>query len=326
MTWEFPLYPADLTNHERLTSEQGAFGYKRSYYYHQGVDLYVQDPATVKAVEDGVVVAIEDFTGPPAGHDHWLYTQAVLVEGESGVVCYGEVKPFEYVEVGLKIKKGENFACVAPVLLPGMERPDIPGHSRWMLHFELYKHGTRETARWHHDDLQDPNLLDPTEKLTEAWEAMLRKRYVIGFTGTRNGMTQQQRNLIITLIKVARMKAKHLVVGLHGDCVGADADFDELCKKAGIETWSRPCNYPNMRAYTKSKQIAEVTNPMARNREIVKQCSVLLACPPTEEELEKGGTWKTIRMGRKRQRRDKDLNIYIVYPKGAMSAETVEGS
>lgn len=324
MTWEFPLFPADLTNHDRLTSEQGQFGYKRSYYYHQGVDLYVQDSAVVKAVEDGVVVAIEDFTGPPVGHDHWLYTQAVLVEGESGVVCYGEVKPFDHLKVGQEVTRGESLAVVAPVLHPGSERPDIPGHSRWMLHFELYDHGTRESVSWHHEDERPSNLQDPTEKLQQAWETMLSKRYVIGFTGTRNGMTQQQRNMIITLIKVARLKAKHPVVGLHGDCIGADADFDELCRKVGVDTWCRPCNYPNMRAYTPAKQIAKVTNPMARNRAIVADCSVLLACPPNDEEIKKGsGTWATIRYGRQRQRRDKDLNLYIAYPNGALSSETV---
>ena len=36
-----------------------------------------------------------------------------------------------------------------------------------MLHFELYKHGSREFADWH-DPQKNPNLLDPTKYLLDA--------------------------------------------------------------------------------------------------------------------------------------------------------------
>ncbi len=36
-------------------------------------------------MEAGVVVGVEDFTGPAAGSPWWLPTKAVLVEGASGV-------------------------------------------------------------------------------------------------------------------------------------------------------------------------------------------------------------------------------------------------
>lgn len=200
MTWSFPLYPQDLTNLVRLTSEYGVFHHKRSYYFHQGVDLYVTGNAPVMAVEDGEVVAIVDFTGPP-DHPHWEYTQAVLVSGASGVVCYGEVQPKRWIKVGQRVEEGEKLANVMPVIPKGMERPDIFGHSRYMLHFELYTHGTTEPVSWHHlvrpdDCLGDGgcaecradigsehaltcqekpvNLLDPTGPLTASWRRMLR--------------------------------------------------------------------------------------------------------------------------------------------------------
>lgn len=172
-SWSFPLFPQDLTNHERLTSEYGVFGFKRSYYYHQGIDLYVRGEAPVLAVEDGEVVAIVDFTGPPE-HPHWLYTQAVLVEGNSGVVCYGEVRPKSFLRVGYALESGEKLANVAPVIPAGSERPDIFGHSRHMLHFEWYEPGTVDPVDWHHEDARPRVLRDPTEPLIAAWKRMLR--------------------------------------------------------------------------------------------------------------------------------------------------------
>ena len=43
----------------------------------------------------------------------------------------------------------------------------LKGHSCSMLHFELYKHGSREFADWH-DPQKNPNLLDPTKCLLDA--------------------------------------------------------------------------------------------------------------------------------------------------------------
>ena len=189
--WRFPLFSEDLTNRARLTSPEGSFGYQRSYYYHQGVDLYVKGPAQVKTVEAGIVVGIEDFTGPKAGHQHWLNTKAVLIAGKSGVVCYGEIDPWYWLRVGDKFAAGAVIGSVAPVLKPGQERPDIVGHSRHMLHLELYAPGTTESVNWHHyrggklpcdlcgvDDAsevhsyecsQPINLRDPTKHLRAAW-------------------------------------------------------------------------------------------------------------------------------------------------------------
>lgn len=168
MTWSFPLSVRDLTTRRRITSKYGVFGYKRSYYYHQGIDLYVRPNAMVNAVEAGEVVSIVDFTGPP-DHPHWLYTQAVLVYGASGVVCYGEVKPRRGLAPGDVLEEGEKLAMVVPVIPEGQGRPDIFGHSRYMLHFELYTHGTTDSVSWHHDEPRPENLLDPTDPLTAAW-------------------------------------------------------------------------------------------------------------------------------------------------------------
>ncbi len=74
-----------------LKPHPGAFGVLRKHHTHEGVDLYATEGEAVYAVEKGVVIAVEDFTGPKAGSPWWLDTQSVLIEGAVGVVCYGEL-------------------------------------------------------------------------------------------------------------------------------------------------------------------------------------------------------------------------------------------
>lgn len=165
MTWIFPL---KNWNGAIPTGEHsGAFGAKRKHDIHTGVDLYVTNPCSVYAVESGVVVSIENFTGPKAGSPWWLPTQAILIEGETGVVCYGEITSAD-LKIGDKIPQGKEVGQIAPVLPENKQRSDIPGHSRFMLHFELYKHHTKETTWWLLDTLFPESLLDPTKFLIEA--------------------------------------------------------------------------------------------------------------------------------------------------------------
>jgi len=165
MTWLFPI--SGWKGVVPTGNHPGAFGAQRKHDIHTGVDLYVPASCLIYAVESGIVVNIENFTGPDAGSPWWLPTQAVLVEGPSGVVCYGEVSPIG-IKIGDVIGQGEFLGHVSPVLPEERERTDIPGHSRFMLHFELYYHGTRETTWWRHGQPIPDNLLDPTEALVEA--------------------------------------------------------------------------------------------------------------------------------------------------------------
>jgi hypothetical protein len=50
----------------------------------------------------------------------------------------------------------------------------------------------------------------------------------IGFTGTRHGMTPAQRHAVSQLI--AELAAGAAFTAHHGDCVGADAEFHDLCR------------------------------------------------------------------------------------------------
>lgn len=143
------------------SDSSGAFAFKRSYYYHPGIDLYCEENQEIVAIEDGVVVNVETFTGPNANPASawWNETKAVLIEGESGVLGYCEIKPMFYIKTGLKITAGTMIGRVIPVLKKDK------GNGTTMLHFEMYLKGTREHMTWHHHKLKPVELLDPTEFL-----------------------------------------------------------------------------------------------------------------------------------------------------------------
>lgn len=172
--WNFPL---QRTNGIPVGNHPGAFGYKRKYDHHTGVDLYCDLSYThhpVYTVEAGTVVQIEDFTGAKDNSPWWNDTKCVMIEGASGVVNYGEIQPNMHVYVGAKIDVGKEIGRVIPVLPEGKERPDLPGHSRAMLHVELYKHGVRKaSSAWKHDGPMPEGLKDPTSLLLNANTTLL---------------------------------------------------------------------------------------------------------------------------------------------------------
>ena len=46
----------------------------------------------------------------------------------------------------------------------------------------------------------------------------------IGFTGTHKGMTEAQRASLIGYLTI-----KKASIGIHGGCIGADIEFDDIC-------------------------------------------------------------------------------------------------
>ncbi len=120
----------------------GAFACQRKHGKHTGVDLYCDEGQDVYAVEAGTVVGIEHFTGEWDKSPWWNNTDCVLVEGATGVVCYGEIFPNPDLKIGSSVMQGDHIGNVVRVLKDGKERKDIPGHRTSMLHMELYPHGT----------------------------------------------------------------------------------------------------------------------------------------------------------------------------------------
>lgn len=140
-----------------LPPHPGAFGVTRKHHIHEGVDLYCPDGTPVQAVEAGTVVAVMPFTGPAAGSAWWHDTQAVLVEGDSGVVVYGEVAAA--VAPGCKVAAGELIGHVRQVLKEDKGRPMS------MLHLELHDKGARDAPEWTAEKGKPATLQDPTPYL-----------------------------------------------------------------------------------------------------------------------------------------------------------------
>ena len=129
----------------------------------------------------------------------------------------------------------------------------------------------------------------------------------VGFTGTRNGMTFEQKETVLALLGTG-----NVLRAIHGDCIGADADFDAICKSLGIPRFQRPCTFENMRAHTDATPLAAPKPPMARNRDIVADADWMIACPPNYKRIHKGsGTWATIGFSEKA-----GCRIVVVFPDG----------
>ena len=157
----FASNPDGVTGIPVGDAHPGAFGFVRANHVHEGVDLYCPEGTPVRAVEDGTVVAIIPFTGPSAvpPSPWWHDTLAVLVEGASGVVVYGEVGLGTGVRVGTRLAEGETFAHVVQVLRKDKGRPTS------MLHLELHVPDTRDAYEWTIEGGRPVSLLDPTSFL-----------------------------------------------------------------------------------------------------------------------------------------------------------------
>ena len=147
-----------------LFPHKGAFAATRKYHMHEGVDLYADDGEQVFAVEDSIIVKIENFTGlnanPPS--PWWEDTMAVLAEGASGVVVYGEIDPLWTLSERSILRRGDLVGFVKRVL-----RVD-KGLPMSMLHLELHVHGTTSTCEWKRGEYPPETLRDPTYFLIES--------------------------------------------------------------------------------------------------------------------------------------------------------------
>jgi hypothetical protein len=138
----------------------------------------------------------------------------------------------------------------------------------------------------------------------------------LGFTGTQQGMTPEQMVTVLKLIFKLKPKSAH-----HGDCIGADEEFHQLCLLAKVPLIViHPPDNPKKRA-----QCFDVFAPnehtsyhiwpekpyLVRNQDIVDECGIVIATPHEVREQQRSGTWSTMR---KTQKSEKDL--ITVWPSG----------
>lgn len=141
----------------------------------------------------------------------------------------------------------------------------------------------------------------------------------VGFTGTRVGMTDRQRAVVIDLLLAERAEIVY-----HGGCVGADTEFDCICYyffPRGITTVIHPSNKKEMQGrWHYTLFVMPEKHPLDRNRDIVDESDFLIATPKEDKEMLRSGTWATIRYARKNGK-----PIYIVYPDGSLAMGLFHG-
>ena len=119
----------------------------------------------------------------------------------------------------------------------------------------------------------------------------------IGFSGTREGMNSSQR---AQLVQYILNKTSVNDVFIHGDCVGADAEFHDLCTQHNRKIINiYPPDIPTMRAFKQCDVIFPCQSYLTRNKSIVDNADVLIACPLTRE-VSRSGTWSTIKYAKKK--------------------------
>jgi hypothetical protein len=160
----------------------------------------------------------------------------------------------------------------------------------------------------------------------------------IGFTGTRNGMTQAQSHAFVSLLMGGEVayylgidalfyddekERSRISTFHHGDCKGADDEAADAVKNLrdiarkyrGISIVCHPPADNTHRAFNKHAEVTlEPKTHFARNRDIVNACDLLIATPWQTERPPKGtggGTWYTIEFAEKQGK-----PVMIIWPDG----------
>lgn len=145
----------------------------------------------------------------------------------------------------------------------------------------------------------------------------------VGFTGTRSGMTAEQKATVLRLLTELKPDTVH-----HGDCLGADSDFADICAALIPRPWiiahpgeSAKGGANELRAFNANNdEVMPVRTHFARNREIVKALrdigDTLIATPFQSERQTNGGTWYTVDFAEKQAKR-----VVIVWPNGTTNEE-----
>lgn len=143
----------------------------------------------------------------------------------------------------------------------------------------------------------------------------------VGFTGTREGMTDDQLDKLDRLLRGFRQDIFDSSF-LHGNCVGADEQALTLARNLNYRTVAYPTDIPSMQIELSLSDYAkDAEKPLVRNRHIVRDCDVLIAAPKesTEPEPARGqGTWSTVRYARKQNLKRR---TYIIWPDGKLEVQ-----
>jgi hypothetical protein len=139
----------------------------------------------------------------------------------------------------------------------------------------------------------------------------------VGFTGTRFGMSELQKQALygkLTELKEPKQSQIYAIIWEefhHGDCVGADAEAHAIALTFRFKVVIHPPDQDKLRAFCKTYSRLEFPRPyLERNKIIVDSCNLLIAAPRTNGEKLRSGTWSTIRYAKHMKK-----EVYIL-PRG----------
>lgn len=127
---------------------------------------------------------------------------------------------------------------------------------------------------------------------------------IIGFTGTRDGMTKEQEEKLFKELSL-QMKLAGSGQFHHGDCVGSDEQAAGHAYRIGYQLFSHPPIIQTMSAHTPKylhhNYVYKPKTFLERNKDIVNVCSKLIATPAERYERLRSGTWSTVRYARQQK-------------------------
>jgi hypothetical protein len=141
----------------------------------------------------------------------------------------------------------------------------------------------------------------------------------VGFTGTQEGMTDEQKVFFKSLMREYQPTEFH-----HGDCIGSDTEAHDIVwdlitlEGMNCKIVVHPPEDESKRAFAGDQEIAVVVLPpkpyINRNHDIVNATDILVATPRQFTEVVRSGTWATIRYARK----SRGGKVMIVRPDGVI--------
>ena len=136
-------------------------------------------------------------------------------------------------------------------------------------------------------------------------------KMTVGFTGTRDGLTEEQKTALTAVLDGFEDFDFY-----HGSCLGADYQAHQIALTRATSITALPGHGVNGESplYFKAEG-ARIEDPLPylqRNRRIVDLTEVLIACPESDEERLRSGTWSTVRYARR-----KSKTLIMIYPSGA---------
>jgi len=154
---------------------------------------------------------------------------------------------------------------------------------------------------------------ETVQQLSDLMDEWIKEEW--GFTGTRAGMTEKQKDLTRACLTLGQP-----AIIRHGAAYGADREFHAIWReelpRRFADVW--PADDKSRKLFDDQDNVAvnPVLPPLQRNEEIVKRSKYMIATPHTQQEELRSGTWATVRCARRLEK-----PCLIIWPNGVMTLD-----